>query len=276
MKYKKCALALAALFSMAPAGCKYNHFNTGNQVIVGISSQNDGSELGAAQAYFDAVISAGGRPVPVRLTADERRIRRAVSRLDALVLTGGADFDPLKWYGEDPLPQMGRVDSLRDEFDFKLAAVARDAGIPVLGICRGMQLIGVAYGGSLYQDIPTQVTPFADTAASGIVFHNQSDFPDTTLRHHIRILPDSRLAGMLGATDVEVNSFHHQSVKRVPAGFRAVAWADDGVVEAIEPDGSDAAFSNFLGVQFHPEKSVAAGDSSFLSIFKSLVQQAER
>jgi len=186
-------------------------------------------------AYREAVEAAGGRVIEVR-PHGETRLRD----LEALLLTGGGDIHPER-YGQAPHPTLDRVEPERDEFELALAGEALTRGMPVLGICRGAQVMGVATGGQLVQDIPSHVPgalPHASAAG------------DPPAWHRVRIAPDSRLASILGAVEAPVNSFHHQANSALGPGIRAVAWADDGVIEAVERDGAGFA----LGVQWHPER----------------------
>jgi putative glutamine amidotransferase len=157
--------------------------------------------------------------------------------LDGLVLQGGADVSPSS-YGEQPLKSEWAGDRLRDVYEIELVHEFVEAGKPVLGICRGAQLINVALGGSLVQHVP---------AVTG----QAHDHPDRWREgvHRVKIEPDSHLAEALGATEVEVNSIHHQAVDVAAPGARAVAWAEDDTVEAIEVPGSP----HVVAVQWHPE-----------------------
>ncbi len=223
--------------------------------VIGVSDQcpteQNGRNVRVRANYCAAIAKSGHVPFVISRFGDDAQLDEAVSRIDALVLSGGEDVDP-KRYGEKPHPKLGAVHLERDEFDFRLLAAARRRGIPVLGICRGCQLMNVALGGTLVQDIP-------------------SEYPDSPLnhsgkRHAIKIAPGSRLAKLLGRTEVEVNSHHHQCVKAVAPGFRVVATASDGVVEAIESETEP-----MFGVQFHPEGLIHdAGDMSFVPVFKEL------
>jgi len=163
-----------------------------------------------------------------------------VAALDGLILQGGADLDP-STYGEQPVHVVGPIDGLRDRFELELVRGFADAGKPVFGICRGMQLINIALGGSLHQDLCADgVTPNR---------HAHADAYDEHV-HGLRIDPESWLGSIYPGIDVaRVNSIHHQGVKRLGVGLVAEAWADDGVVEAIRRDGDGLV----LGVQWHPE-----------------------
>jgi len=231
--------------------------------LIGVSasrSRTGGSSV--TGTYIQAILKAGGTPVIIPVMTEVEILRNAIKNLDGLVMIGGEDFNPL-YYKEEAIPDMNNIDSIRDIYDFVLLKLATDRNIPVLGICRGEQAINVAFGGTLYQDIPTQHNDKS-------IKHMQSE-PREIGTHLISVVKDSELAKILGTTEVSVNTFHHQGVKDVAPGFRGVAYAPDGVVEAIEayPDRS------ILGVQWHPEGHVVGGDTTMLRVFTHIVDQAK-
>lgn len=232
--------------------------------IIGLSSTSgEGSSTAVPLTYVESIIRAGGVPMVLPITHDHQLLHRMLDNIDALILTGGEDVDPLKWYGEEPLPALGGIAPERDSFDVALARLAVQRGIPLLGICRGHQVINVAFGGTLYQDIPSQVK-------GSEVKHRQSA-PGDYGTHTIRIEQNSLLHKQIGMQSIAVNSFHHQAVKDVAPGFKVTATAVDGVVEAMEKMGSDQVYS----VQFHPEVFTAQDIDTFLGIFEYLVKKAE-
>lgn len=241
--------------------------------VIGISGYTDGSKNVIGTTYTNAVINAGGAPVVIPLNANDQVIETIVASIDGLIMTGGADFDPLKYYNEEPIPELGDVQPSRDEFDVKLVRAAVKRGIPVLGICRGEQLMAVAFGGSLWQDIPAQIP-------ESYIKHRQGGTPGSYGTHSITIEKGSWLAKALGSQKAVVNTFHHQAIKDVPQGFKVVAKSPDGIVEAIErveplknyPDGGGKIF----GTQFHPEVLVTGSDKSFRGVFKMLVEEASK
>jgi putative glutamine amidotransferase len=188
-------------------------------------------------------------------------------------MTGGEDFDPLKWYGEEPLRANEQIAPERDEFDVKLIRAAVAKGIPVLGICRGQQLMSVAFGGSLYQDIPSQVK-------SSYVKHRQGDTPGYYGTHTITIEKGSILAEVTGSNKAVVNSFHHQAIKAMPAGFKVTARSADGIIEAVERVAPLKGYADggalIFGTQFHPEIMTNAGNPLFLGLFQKLVSEAAK
>lgn len=216
--------------------------------------------VGLRKTYIDAVASAGGAPLLIPLVGDEDALRAVYEQIDGLLLSGGGDVDP-RIYGEEPIPELGAVDPLRDRVELLLARWAAADGKPVLGICRGVQVINVALGGSLFQDIPAQI--------GGELAHNGSAAAQNWahMAHDLRIAPESQLAELFGTTSLPTNSLHHQSIKAVAPGLRPVAWAPDGVVEALEGEGG--AF--LIGVQCHPEALQAEADPRWRALFERFV-----
>ncbi|GAA1860063.1 gamma-glutamyl-gamma-aminobutyrate hydrolase family protein [Pseudonocardia ailaonensis] len=183
--------------------------------------------------YAQAAIRAGGLPVHLPLDVDARQVAQ---RIDGLLISGGADIDPAH-YGADAAAAPDYGDALRDASELALVQEMRSAGKPVLGICRGAQLINVALGGSLVADLPV------GTGES----HAARDHPRALRRHNVTFEAGS-LAARLYGPSVAVNSFHHQAVDVPGKGVHVSGWADDGVVESIEVEDED-----ILGVQWHPE-----------------------
>src|SRR5256714_251996 len=176
------------------------------------------------RSLVDAVLRAGGIPfgLPVLALAD---VEVALLGLDGILLTGGGDVDPTR-YGALPVPEVFGIDPGRDAFEVALVLSAARAGVPVLGICRGCQVMNVALGGSLIQHVP---------AVTGRD-HYRKDLSLVTV-HGVLVAPGSLLAGVVGASQVDVNSLHPQAVDRLGGGLKAVAWSGDGVVEGVEAAG---------------------------------------
>lgn len=190
--------------------------------------------------YVRAIEDLDGIPIVLPLVADLAARRRLLAQIDGLLLTGsGPDLAP-EFYGERQRYKFRVMSQRRATFELEMAQLARAADVPLLGICGGMQAMNVAFGGSLYQDIPSQVPhPLR---------HRQAT-PATKLSHTVAVAPGSLLRRIVGAVKLRVNSSHHQSVKTVAPSLIASAVAPDGIVEAIE----SPAQRFFLGVQWHPE-----------------------
>lgn len=220
---------------------------------------------GIGQAYLSAVIAAGGVPVLLPLGLDEPRLLRALDCADGLLLTGGVDIAPAL-FGEEPHPKLGTVDTERDTAEMALAKRALETGIPLLAICRGIQVLNVAAGGTLVQDIASQVPD----ALKHDCFYPA--YPRDHIAHAIEIAPDSRLAAIVGQNaNVPVNSLHHQSIKAVGAGLRVAATSPDGIIEAVEGTGD----AWVVGVQWHPEELVA-DRPDMRALFRAFVEAASR
>jgi putative glutamine amidotransferase len=203
--------------------------------------------------YSDMVAAAGAVPV---LLPPLPRVSDALSRLDGLVLSGGGDIDPAA-YGAEMDPSCGPPDPARDSAELELCRRALADGVPVLGICRGLQVINVALGGTLHQHLPD------------LVRHDgHSPDPGGYGTHKVSIAPGSQLAGLLGRPEAAVPTHHHQAIDGLGTGLAAVAWTDDGVIEAAEASGPLGPASLVAAVQWHPE----AGDDP--SLFTALVAAA--
>lgn len=197
--------------------------------------------------YARAVADAGGVPLLLPPIADVGALRRAFELLDGLVFPGGLDVEP-GHYGEEAHPTT-LVDEVLDGAELRLAAWAVAEERPTLGLCRGQQLLNVALGGSLVQDLPSEGLEHPQSPHHGL---------RSELVHAIDVASDSRLARALGATTLSANSYHHQAVRRLGRGLRAVAWSSDGVIEGVESDEHPW----LLTVQFHPEDLVGFHDPS--------------
>jgi putative glutamine amidotransferase len=213
------------------------------------------------QPYVDAIVAAGGAPLAIPLGLDEESLRRIYGTIDGLLLPGGDDVSPAR-YGHEPHPLLGLVDESRDELEVTLARWALADDVPILGICRGIQVLAVAAGGTLYQDLPSEL--------ESALAHDVRDFGRDYLSHDIAIEPQSRLAAVLGCATTRVNSFHHQAVRDVPAGFVVSCRSSDGVIEAIEA--TDRQFA--VGVQCHPEGMWSTTAPHFSALFVAFVEAA--
>lgn len=236
------------------------------QPIIGITSQpmTNGFAAGdiashvVAHTYPDAVLAAGGVPVllaPVPLTL----VPRVVERIDGLVLTGGGDIEAHR-YGMENHPTMRRMDFDRDEFEIALVREARARSLPVLAICRGLQVVNVALGGTLIQDIPSEVGSMDHTVIGHAVYDGHQP---------VRLADGCRVAEAVGTTELLVNSIHHQAVRDLAPGLRDVAWALDGVIEAVEPEDDDWPL---FAVQWHPEYLDQGEDKASRQLFEAFVR----
>lgn len=228
-------------------------------ILVGVSSYARAGEVPAFSiptGYIDAVRAAGA--VPVVLPPGEREPARLLTPLSALIVSGGGDIDP-KAYGGAPHETVYSVSEERDEFEFRLAraALARDR-FPMLCICRGMQVLNVICGGTLHAHVPER---FGETVA-----HRKP--PRLTTCHPVKVAGDSRLAAILDTVAPSVCSWHHQAIDRIGNDLKAVAWAEDGLVEAIE----HTAKPECVAVQWHPEMQL--DDPAQVRLFHHLVANA--
>jgi putative glutamine amidotransferase len=197
---------------------------------------------GINQSYVRALTAAGCAPVLIPIVDDDDRLRAIYDRLDGIVFPGGADVAPQE-YGEAPIDNVNIIEAPRDRTELTLARWAFADDLPTLGICRGQQVLNVALGGTLYQDLRHQgVTQVEHSDADGRA--------RTALIHRVRLDPNSRLAQLIDETTVEVNSLHHQAVKVVAAPLKATGTSDDGVIESLESDER----SFLIAVQWHPEE----------------------
>lgn len=199
------------------------------------------THLMAHESFFTALTHYGAQPVLLPLTDCEETLSACVERLDGFILTGGSDLDPL-CYGEVCRPWCGAIIPRRDEMELKLCRMLLAAGKPVLGICRGFQVMNVTLGGSLYQDLEKELETDEPLA------HRQHQ-PDHFPAHSIALTPSSRLHHILGH-ETRVNSLHHQGIKRLGQGFICTAVSPDGLCEGAELTGAPF----FVGVQWHPER----------------------
>lgn len=236
--------------------------------VIGISAYSQNARWGSwdlpavllPRRYADMVIQAGGLPV---LLPPMNGVAGLLPRLDGLILSGGGDIDPAL-YGADRDPACGPSNPARDSAELELCRQALAAGLPVLGVCRGLQVINVAHGGTLHQHLPDLVG-------------DDSHSPDAAGygTHKVSVAPGSALGSVLGRTETAVPTHHHQAIDRLGNGLIATAWTDDGVVEAVEFAQTETAAGRtrppfMLAVQWHPE----AGDDT--TVFAALIAAASR
>ena len=222
--------------------------------------ENDDISMGAC--YVKAVQAAGGLPLTLPLDSTEEDISQIADLCDAFLFIGGPDIHPF-YFGEDTQIHCGKVSQRRDSFEHALLPRVMERQKPILGICRGIQALNVFLGGDIYQDIPSQTHPEFPIA------HTQPSKADLPT-HRVTIKGGSLLASLCsGKREIAVNSFHHQGVRNLAPGLVATAWANDGLIEAVEkPD-----YPFFLGVQWHPER-LASFDADAASLFSGLVNAA--
>jgi putative glutamine amidotransferase len=220
--------------------------------VIGItcSRSSAGSTL-LATAYTEAVSKAGGVAVVLPTVSTREEADALLAALDGVIFSGGEDVNPA-WYGEEILNETVHIDAVRDHSDSLLARAALSSGKPLLGICRGEQLLNVMMGGSLYQDIPSQVPQTVGHSGGAT--------------NRIALEGESLLSRLYGADSLVVNSFHHQAVKDPAPGIRITARSDDGLVEAYETD-------QVWAVQFHPEKLLQKGEEKWLKLFEAYVER---
>lgn len=221
--------------------------------VIGITGNYDGEEnIYRVRGYYvESLASAGATPLILPPTADEEVINGYLQICQGLLFSGGGDVDPLYW-GEMALTGLGQINPLRDTFELELARQALRADIPILGICRGCQVLNVAAGGSIIQDIDSRL------------MHDQNAPRDYPI-HAIVIEKGSLLHQVVNSREIRVNSFHHQAVRNLGQGLKASAWAPDGIIEAIE----SPEHRWVLGVQWHPESMT---DEFSRRIFAALVK----
>lgn len=209
-------------------------------------------------SYSDAVLRAGGTPLLLPVTGDAAAVARYAQLIDGLLLSGGDDIDPAR-YGEAQSWNCGDICPLRDEFELALCREVLRLQKPIFGICRGIQLLNVALGGTLYQDLKTE--------HPGSLAHQQHQKPDYT-SHPVTIVPDTLLHRILGTEMLAVNSHHHQALRELPTLLRVTATAPDGVIEAAEH--TEHPFC--LAVQWHPERLAwKPGQEAHTALFRAFV-----
>ena len=240
--------------------------------VIGIATQTQHAIPGelppvwiTGQKYGRVLAACGALPwfIPL-LPNDESTLRDIYERLDGVFLTGGVDVDPSN-YGETRLACCDETDPERDWTEMRLVRWAQEEGKPLIGVCRGIQMINVALGGSLYQDVREQRCE----SIRHDYFSTSGEFSREYLAHTVRIERGSRLAQLLSAEEVPVNSMHHQGIRRLAPGLRPTAFAPDGLIEGFE--GQNARF--LLGVQWHPEE-LAESSEPMRRLFTAFIEAA--
>lgn len=244
---------LEAFYQAADAG---SVLNRDQKPLIGVSVSN--TMKGTCTRSIEL---AGGIPVIIPETPDVLLIEQTLSMLDGILMSGGEDINPA-YYGEEKAEKCEEINDARDTYELLLLKKAMDRNIPVMGICRGMQLINVAMGGTLYQDIPTE-------KPSDVTHRQLSDFLNPA--HDVTLVPNTEVAKIFGKEKFGVNSRHHQGIKKLAPGLKITAWSTDSIPEAIEAYPG----KNVMAVQWHPELNAATGEEFSLQYFTSLVGRAK-
>jgi putative glutamine amidotransferase len=216
--------------------------------VIGITSSIDhrsaafGETYSLTRKYAEGVLQAGGAPLIVPHNLDEKSLGAVLDRLDGVLLSGGGDIDPAV-FGEELHPATCEIEPDRDRVELTLARLIVERDLPCLAICRGIQVLNVALGGSLVQDIPSQIPNAVPHS------FDRKTTPRDYLAHPVKIDPQSQLARVMQVEVAQTNSWHHQALKRVAEGLQVTAYAPDDVIEAVEAPGRRYA----IGVQWHPE-----------------------
>lgn len=230
--------------------------------IIGITTSLEGNDKHMLKnGYIDAVIRAGGVPVlfPIGIECDGKQLAET---FDGLLLTGGGDPDPTL-FGEEPYLDLGEVEPARDATELHLFKEFLTLNKPILGICRGLQLINIACGGNMYQDIYGQKT--------GVLLQHKQKSAPSHASHFVEVKKGSLLESIVKAPKVKVNSFHHQAVKDVLKPLQVSGIASDGVIEAIE----STTHTFVLGLQWHPEALAQKGESFSVRVFHAFIEKCK-
>ncbi len=207
--------------------------------IIGVTTFVEGNSYRLPKYYGEAVVDCGGVSVLLVKTLNEDKVKAQVEAIDGLVLAGGNDIDPM-YFDEGPHQKLGSIEPGRDEYEMMLIKYALEMNKPILGVCRGSQILNISQGGTMYQDIYSQM--------DDVYQHNQQA-PVQHMSHFIDIDKESKLYEIMGDDNIKINSFHHQANRAPGKGFKVVATSKDGVVEAIESTNHEFV----VGVQWHPE-----------------------
>lgn len=229
--------------------------------IIGLTGNFQEGACTLLEGYFTSILKAGGIPFILPPFDDTDSLIGALDTVDGLLLTGGADINPLH-LGEEPIKELHSINPQRDRQELLLARLAADRQVPMLGICRGIQVMNAAFGGSLYQDIHVQM--------EGKCLKHDQDLGRGYASHTVRIDHDSLLHRLFGTEVLPVNSFHHQAVKEAAPGFKVTARSSDGVIEAME----SAEHKSMMGVQWHPECFILEDDPCMMPLFDWLIRES--
>ena len=240
----------------------HSHFpNHKKAPVIGITGNVNEGNLTLLSGYFNSIIAAGGIPMVIPPYEDTDLMIEMLDRIDGLLLSGGADVNPL-FLNEEPVEALHNINPWRDRQELLLTRLAANRQIPILGICRGIQVMTAALGGTLYQDI--------DTQSEGPHIKHSQDLDRSYASHTVTLEPDSILAQLFQTEKMAVNSFHHQAVREPAPGFRVTARATDGVIEAVE----STEYKSMIGVQWHPETFIVNHDEYMIPLFQWLINEA--
>lgn len=234
---------------------------SGSHPVIGISGNFMDGNATLGEAYYQSVVQAGGTPVIIPPYDNDAALARLLDTLDGIVLSGGADMNPL-YVGEEPVTALGGINHRRDHQELMLVRLAFNRQIPMLGICRGIQMLAAALDGHIYQDIYSQV--------EGTLLKHSQSAERHVATHTVSIESDSVLASVLGEGTLAVNSFHHQAVSDAGPHLKVVARSGDGIIEAIE----SSEHKSIIGVQWHPECFCTLADNPMAPLFSWLVGEA--
>ena len=229
--------------------------------IIGLTGNFRDGDCTLAEGYYQSVLKAGGTPFILPPFEETDALIQALESIDGLLLTGGADINPL-YLNEEPIKELHGINPRRDYQELMLTKLAADRQIPILGICRGIQTLMAALGGILYQDIHSQM--------EGTRIKHDQDLDRSYASHTVTIEKGTLLHRLFQTDTLAVNSFHHQAVKGVAPGFQICAYSSDGVIEAVE----STAYKSVLGVQWHPECFILRGDECMMPLFQWLTNEA--
>ena len=229
--------------------------------VIGLTGNFQDGNCMLAEGYYQSILKAGGTPFIIPCYDNTDALINTLEKLDGILLTGGADINPL-FLGEEPVKELHGINPRRDRQELLLTRLAADRQIPILGICRGIQTMNAAFGGPLYQDIHSQM--------EGTRIKHSQELDRSYASHTVTIEKDTLLHNLFKTDAIAVNSFHHQAVKEAAPGFRVCARATDGVIEAME----STEYKSMLGVQWHPECFILKGDECMMPIFHWLIQEA--
>lgn len=235
------------------------------KTVIGLSASfEQPNRIFITRHYSDWLLRLGAIPVILPYTTDEQQIISYTTILDGLLLSGGGDIDPTL-FGEEPHPNLGSIHPERDKLELILTKEMLKLDRPILAICRGIQLLNVAAGGTMYQDLPAQYKNNPE------LIQHQQKAPTSHASHTVDLVPNSKLSEYLNRTQIKTNSFHHQAVKEPAPDFKVCAMSKDGVIEAIE----SVKHRFVLGVQWHPECMPVEHNTSE-KIFSSFVHACQK